>query len=84
MRSRCSSWPRIIFFSTSNQDAILQGDCWIVADQLRIVEPWVPDFVSGTNMDEMTTTWMQLPSLPIKFWSTRRLWGIMGEVGEAH
>ena len=61
---------------------VLDGGSWFVIGQLLTVEPWVPNFVLGTNTIQRTVIWIRLPGLPMEYWDKKLLLGIILEVGK--
>lgn len=55
------------FKSEEERGTILHGGPWVVIGQLLALEPWVPNFMPGTNFVKMMMVWMWLPAMPIEF-----------------
>ncbi|XP_073100881.1 uncharacterized protein [Elaeis guineensis] len=60
-------------------EGALCGGQWFVAGQLLAVEPWVSGFMLAVKVVRRTVVWVLLLSLPMVFWGSEMLKGIVTE-----
>ena len=58
-------------------EGALCGGQWFVAGQLLAVEPWVSGFMLAVKVVRRTVVWVLLLSLPMVFWGSEMLKGIV-------